>query len=290
MQILRQFRLAAFVISAVYGAIGGTILGFRIGLADPELVHWTHSGHLVFMTVLGGFSSFLGPDHRCAGSHAAAGPAAVDHAVLALRAGRHPGRHGVFFPRGLAGIASDAAQACSAGAAAAEVPHDPLVETKGVSKHYGEFRALDDVSCRRHEGEFVSIVGPNGAGKTTLVNLLTGLLVPTRGQVFFKGANIAGVGPIQLAKRGMARTFQLVQIFPAAHRRRDHCRRRRVPAAEAVAAVLARSRRRCAGAPRVSTRSPGLRFADRLENASRRSRRARRSSWTWPPPSHWRPR
>jgi branched-chain amino acid transport system permease protein len=56
-----QFRLAAFVISAIYGAIGGAILGFRVGLADPEIVHWTHSGHLVFMTVLGGFSNFLGP-------------------------------------------------------------------------------------------------------------------------------------------------------------------------------------------------------------------------------------
>jgi branched-chain amino acid transport system permease protein len=58
---VRQFRLAAFAISAVYGAVGGAILGFRTGLADPELVYWTHSGHLVFMTVLGGFSSFLGP-------------------------------------------------------------------------------------------------------------------------------------------------------------------------------------------------------------------------------------
>jgi branched-chain amino acid transport system permease protein len=58
---VRQARLVAFVISAIYGAIGGTILGFRTGLADPELVYWTHSGHLVFMTVLGGFSNFLGP-------------------------------------------------------------------------------------------------------------------------------------------------------------------------------------------------------------------------------------
>lgn len=55
------FRLAAFVLSAAFGAIGGVILGFRTGLADPELVYWTHSGHLVFMTVLGGFSNFLGP-------------------------------------------------------------------------------------------------------------------------------------------------------------------------------------------------------------------------------------
>lgn len=58
---VRRFRLAAFVISAAYGAAGGAILGFRIGLADPELVHWTQSGQLVFMAVLGGFSNFFGP-------------------------------------------------------------------------------------------------------------------------------------------------------------------------------------------------------------------------------------
>jgi branched-chain amino acid transport system ATP-binding protein len=89
-----------------------------------------------------------------------------------------------------------------------------LVETKDVAKYYGGFRALDGVSLKVADGEFVSIVGPNGAGKTTLVNLLSGLMVPTRGTVFFKGDNIAGVGPVELAERGMARAFQLVQIFP----------------------------------------------------------------------------
>jgi branched-chain amino acid transport system permease protein len=58
---VHRFRLAAFVVSAGFGAAGGAILGFRIGLADPELVYWTHSGQLVFMTVLGGFSNFFGP-------------------------------------------------------------------------------------------------------------------------------------------------------------------------------------------------------------------------------------
>jgi branched-chain amino acid transport system permease protein len=58
---VRAFRLAAFVISGAFGAVGGAILGFRIGVADPELLHWTHSGHLVFMTVLGGLNSFFGP-------------------------------------------------------------------------------------------------------------------------------------------------------------------------------------------------------------------------------------
>jgi branched-chain amino acid transport system ATP-binding protein len=90
-----------------------------------------------------------------------------------------------------------------------------LIETVGVGKSYGDFVALDGVSLSISEGELVSIVGPNGAGKTTLVNVLTGLLKPTAGVVRFKGEDIAGIGPVKLAKRGMARAFQLVHIFPA---------------------------------------------------------------------------
>jgi branched-chain amino acid transport system ATP-binding protein len=90
-----------------------------------------------------------------------------------------------------------------------------LIETVGVSKAYGEFVALENVSLSVAEGELVSIVGPNGAGKTTLVNVLTGLLKPTAGVVRFKGEDIAGIGPVRLAQRGMARAFQLVHIFPA---------------------------------------------------------------------------
>ena len=58
---VRFFRLLAFLISALYGAVGGVILAINTGQADPELAYWTHSGELVFMTVLGGFASFLGP-------------------------------------------------------------------------------------------------------------------------------------------------------------------------------------------------------------------------------------
>ncbi len=90
-----------------------------------------------------------------------------------------------------------------------------LLETTGVRKAYGDFVALDDVTISIAEGELVSIVGPNGAGKTTLVNVLTGLLKPTAGVVRFKGQDIAGIGPVLLAQRGMARAFQLVHIFPA---------------------------------------------------------------------------
>ena len=89
-----------------------------------------------------------------------------------------------------------------------------LLETRNLSKSYGVFRALEDVNISVHENELVSVVGPNGAGKTTLVNLLTGLFSPTSGEVLFMGKNIAGVDPVALADQGMARAFQLIQIFP----------------------------------------------------------------------------
>lgn len=89
-----------------------------------------------------------------------------------------------------------------------------LLETRGVSKAFGAFRALDDVTIAVRSDELVSVVGPNGAGKTTLVNLLTGLLAPTAGEVLFMGRDIAGVGPVALADQGLARAFQLIQIFP----------------------------------------------------------------------------
>jgi branched-chain amino acid transport system permease protein len=104
---VRQFRLAAFAISGVYGAIGGAILGFRTGLADPELVYWTHSGHLVFMTVLGGFTSFLGP---------IAGALALTLLQDQLQSFTQYWRFVlgailaavvIFLPRGLAGLATD---------------------------------------------------------------------------------------------------------------------------------------------------------------------------------------
>ncbi len=89
-----------------------------------------------------------------------------------------------------------------------------LLEAHEVRKLHGSVIALDGVSLAIREGEFVSVIGPNGAGKTTLVNVLTGLLPPTSGTVKFKGRDIAGIGPVRLARLGMARSFQLVNVFP----------------------------------------------------------------------------
>jgi len=89
-----------------------------------------------------------------------------------------------------------------------------ILSASDLRKYYGEFCAIDGVSLQISEGEFVSIIGPNGAGKTTLVNILTGLVAPNTGKVFYKGKEITGIGPERLSKLGVARSFQLVNIFP----------------------------------------------------------------------------
>src|SRR5688572_12430879 len=89
-----------------------------------------------------------------------------------------------------------------------------LLEAIDVRKFYGTFCALDGVTLAVPAGQFVSIVGPNGAGKTTLVNVLTGLTPPSSGRVRFKGEDVGGAGPVRLARLGLARAFQLVNVFP----------------------------------------------------------------------------
>ena len=89
-----------------------------------------------------------------------------------------------------------------------------ILRAEGIRKLYGEFCALDGVSLAIDAGEFVSIIGPNGAGKSTLINVLTGVVRPTAGAVTFKDRDVTGIGPARLARLGMARSFQLVQIFP----------------------------------------------------------------------------
>jgi branched-chain amino acid transport system ATP-binding protein len=89
-----------------------------------------------------------------------------------------------------------------------------LLEGRDLTKRYGALSALDSVSVAIEAGEFVSVIGPNGAGKTTLVNVLTGLLRPDTGTVSFNGREITGFGARRLARMGLARSFQLINIFP----------------------------------------------------------------------------
>jgi branched-chain amino acid transport system ATP-binding protein len=89
-----------------------------------------------------------------------------------------------------------------------------LLSLSGVSKRFGGLLALDDITVSLREGEVIGLIGPNGAGKTTLVNVITGVQRPSSGEVRFAGERIDGLRPDRVARRGVARTFQIVQPFP----------------------------------------------------------------------------
>jgi ABC-type branched-subunit amino acid transport system ATPase component len=90
---------------------------------------------------------------------------------------------------------------------------EPLLETRGLSVNFGALAATRDVSFRLDAGARHALIGPNGAGKTTLINLLTGVLRPTQGQVLLKGSDITAVAQAERVKRGIARTFQINRLF-----------------------------------------------------------------------------
>jgi branched-chain amino acid transport system ATP-binding protein len=91
---------------------------------------------------------------------------------------------------------------------------DVLLETRALSKEFQGFLAVSNVNMRVRRGTIHALIGPNGAGKTTVFNLLTRFLVPTSGRILYKGEDIISAHPALLARRGMARSFQISAVFP----------------------------------------------------------------------------
>ncbi|MBV9517424.1 MAG: ABC transporter ATP-binding protein [Hyphomicrobiales bacterium] len=89
-----------------------------------------------------------------------------------------------------------------------------VLETVGLVKRFGGILATDHVTFALEEGARHALIGPNGAGKTTFVNLLTGVLGPSEGRVLLGGEDVTSLRPDQRARRGLARTFQINQLFP----------------------------------------------------------------------------
>ncbi|MGA8611773.1 MAG: ABC transporter ATP-binding protein [Xanthobacteraceae bacterium] len=89
-----------------------------------------------------------------------------------------------------------------------------LLRVENVSKHFGNLRAVNDVSMRVEAGELHALIGPNGAGKTTVFNMISGFLMPDAGRIVFDGEDVTALPPAQRVWRGMARTFQITKIFP----------------------------------------------------------------------------
>lgn len=89
-----------------------------------------------------------------------------------------------------------------------------LLEIRGLTKSFGKMLAVSGVDLFVEKGQLKSIIGPNGAGKTTLFNLVTGKLYPDAGSVRFKGEEIVGLPAHQISRRGLARSFQITNVFP----------------------------------------------------------------------------
>jgi len=91
---------------------------------------------------------------------------------------------------------------------------DVILETRGLTKEFKGFVAVQDVDLRVREGTIHALIGPNGAGKTTCFNLLTKFLPPTAGTIAFQGHDITHERPAQIARRGIVRSFQISATFP----------------------------------------------------------------------------
>ena len=89
----------------------------------------------------------------------------------------------------------------------------PLLELRELTKKFEGLTAIDRCSTAIEGGAIYGLIGPNGAGKTTLFNMISGVLEPSAGKILFKGAEIQGLKPYEVNRRGIARTFQLVSIF-----------------------------------------------------------------------------
>jgi branched-chain amino acid transport system ATP-binding protein len=88
-----------------------------------------------------------------------------------------------------------------------------LLKTEGLTKRFGGMVAVDNATFEVGEGEILGLIGPNGSGKTTALNMLSGFLPPDSGKVWLAGAEVSGLSPVHLARRGLLRMFQMTRVF-----------------------------------------------------------------------------
>lgn len=239
---VRHYKLAVFVVAAAYGGLAGGLLGLFQGYMPPEAFGLDTSAHLVIQTVMGGAGTLFGPLvgafiwlylYEVLQFVDAVGPywkliLGVVFVVLVTA-----------FRRGICGEAKawldrrGARRIAHADSAARRVSHGrhgpalvlrksepvapgaPVLEARGVSKHYGGLIAVRDVSITIREGELRGLIGPNGAGKSTFFKMLAGEVAPTAGQVFLRGSDITGIGVTRVCQLGMSKSYQVNQLFDA---------------------------------------------------------------------------
>ncbi len=231
-----RYKLAAFVIAAMGAGLAGALMANFARFVSPDMLHWTKSGELMIMVVLGGMGTLFGP---VAGAAALIGLETVltawtEHWQLIL--GPLLVLIVLFSRGGLAGLAGkllpalasdqpagsrravSAEQAPSSKPAAAlvlaEASSVPVLETRGLVKTFGGLVATDNLAFNVLPGELHAVIGPNGAGKTTFISQICGELQPDSGAILINGSPVNTLAAASRAKLGVARTFQITQLLP----------------------------------------------------------------------------
>ncbi|HWR10689.1 MAG TPA: branched-chain amino acid ABC transporter ATP-binding protein/permease [Rectinemataceae bacterium] len=242
---VRHYKLAAFVLGAALAGIAGNVYASKQMSVSPESFTFMESSLLFCIVLLGGLGSipgtmlgavaitvfpeifrpfakyrlmFFGLALLLMMIFKPAGflPRVRDSGET-LRKALGGKRRGRPVPEAAAGSESGAGAASGAPPAAGtqEPASDlSLLEVKDVTLSFGGVTAVADMDARVSKGRITALIGPNGAGKTTLFNLITGIYKPLKGQISFKDEKISGEHPHEIVKKGIARTFQNIRIFP----------------------------------------------------------------------------
>ncbi|WP_298855874.1 branched-chain amino acid ABC transporter ATP-binding protein/permease [uncultured Ruegeria sp.] len=230
---IRRERLISFVISAALMALSGALIAHFLGAISPKKFYFTDTFLLLAMLIVGGMTTVTGAVagavaitlvteilRRFEGGFSVAGlemPAVFGTTQIGIGliilfamfrkpdglAGLKEWEERLFPVRPVAGTHVEIAQS---------VNSQPLT-AKGMTMQFGGLIAVNDVDITLNPGEIIGLIGPNGSGKTTLMNMLSGVLEPTKGEFLLGGEKLSALVSHEIADRGIARTFQNIRLF-----------------------------------------------------------------------------
>ncbi len=234
---VQRYKLIAFTLSAAVTGLGGCLYAFLKVFVSADLVHVAFSGEILAMSIIGGMGHFLGPP--LGGAFFIVFREALSEFTAAWQFWFGLLFMGfiLFSPAGLIGLGARLLAPFRRGreeaaAMAARVIPEPgqevapflrrpggadgvLLECRRVGKRFGEFTAVREVDLALPDRRLHALIGPNGAGKTTLFNICSGMYPPDGGELRLGGERLDGLPPERIVGRGLARSFQITNLFPA---------------------------------------------------------------------------
>jgi branched-chain amino acid transport system ATP-binding protein len=228
-----KYKLGVFMLSATVTGLAGVLLVFHHRLASAEPTSVAFSGELLVMVVIGGMRSFLGPALGALFYILFRELLSIWTPNWLLWFGLAFVGFILFSPTGLVGIwmrlrrhwrpepEEDAAMSKRKIYQGLPLPgflrpasiEGAVLEVKGIHKHFGGIQAVVDAQLTLHSGKIHALIGPNGAGKTTTFNLISGMFAPDSGTVHLRGKPIQGMAPHRICQHGLARSFQITNLF-----------------------------------------------------------------------------